>query len=56
MREGHTMQFKVSAYNMTNTPIFNFPNTSPTSALFGVVPATQLNLPRHVEIGFRYAF
>ncbi|MFB3825171.1 MAG: TonB-dependent receptor domain-containing protein [Bryobacteraceae bacterium] len=56
IREGHTMQFKASAYNALNTPIFNFPNTSPTSALFGVVPATQLNLPRNVEIGFRYAF
>ena len=56
IREGHTMQFKVSAYNSLNTPIFNFPNTTPTSALFGVVPATQLNLPRNFELGFRYAF
>jgi hypothetical protein len=54
--EGHTLQFKASAYNATNTPIFNFPNTSPTSSLFGVVPITQLNLPRNVELGLRYAF
>jgi hypothetical protein len=39
-----------------NTPIFDPPNTSPSSSLFGVVPVTQINLPRDVELGFRYAF
>ena len=56
VREGHSFQLRGSAYNATNTPIFNFPNTSPTSPLFGVVPNTQLNLPRNIEIGLRYAF
>jgi len=56
IREGHTLQFKASAFNLSNTPIFGFPNTSPTSPLFGVVPIRQINLPRSVEIGFRYAF
>lgn len=56
IREGHTLQFKASAYNSTNSPIFGFPNTSPTSSLFGVVPITQINGPRNVELGFRYAF
>jgi len=56
IREGHKFQFKVSAYNMTNTPIFGFPNTDPTSPLFGVVPITQINNARSVELGFRYAF
>ena len=56
IREGHKVQVKVSAFNVTNSPIFNFPNTSPTSTLFGVVPITQLNLPRSVEIAFRYVF
>src|SRR5206468_3818095 len=46
IREGHEMQFKVSAFNLTNTPIFGAPNTSPASSLFGVVPVTQINL-RH---------
>jgi hypothetical protein len=56
IKEGHQAQFKVSAYNSTNTPIFDFPNTSPSSPLFGVVPINQINLPRSVEIGIRYTF
>jgi hypothetical protein len=54
--EGHTFQFRVSAFNLSNTPIFNFPNTDPSSPLFGVVPITQINPPRSVELGFRYVF
>jgi hypothetical protein len=46
----------VSAFNVTNTPIFGAPNTTPSSTLFGVVPVTQINLPRDVELGFRYSF
>ncbi|MBL8215822.1 MAG: carboxypeptidase regulatory-like domain-containing protein [Bryobacterales bacterium] len=56
IREGHRFQLKVSAFNATNTPIFNFPQTDPNSPLFGVVPITQLNPARSVEIGFRYFF
>jgi Carboxypeptidase regulatory-like domain len=56
IREGQRIQFKVSAFNLTNTPIFGPPNTTPSSALFGVVPVTQINLPRDVELGFRYSF
>lgn len=56
IREGQSVQFKVLAYNATNTPIFGFPNTNPASPLFGVVPLTQLNLPRSMELGFRYVF
>ncbi|MBI3211057.1 MAG: TonB-dependent receptor [Candidatus Solibacter usitatus] len=56
IREGHTFQLKASAFNAANTPIFNFPNTDPNSPLFGVVPITQINNPRSVELGFRYVF
>ena len=56
IHENHHFQFKVTALNATNSPIFDFPNTSPTSQLFGVVPITQINAPRNIELGFRYAF
>jgi hypothetical protein len=56
IRERQRLQFKVSAFNVTNTPIFGQPNTTPSSPLFGVVPVTQTNLPRDLEIGFRYSF
>ena len=32
------------------------PVTDPASPLFGVVRITQINLPRSVELGFRYSF
>ena len=56
IREGHRFQFKVSAYNLTNTPIFGLPATDPASPLFGVVPITQINNPRSGELGFRYVW
>ncbi len=56
LREGHRFEFKVSAFNLSNTPIFDFPNLDPNSPLFGVVPVTQLNSPRSAELGLRYAF
>jgi hypothetical protein len=56
IKENHAVQFKVSAFNATNTPMLGNPNTTPTSPLFGIVPTTQTNLPRRIELGFRYAF
>ena len=56
LREGQRVEFKVSAFNLSNTPVFDFPNTDPNSPLFGVVPATQLNSPRSIELGLRYVF
>jgi hypothetical protein len=54
--ERQNVQFRVSAFNLTNTPIFGAPNNNPASPLFGVVPITQINLPRALELGFRYSF
>ncbi len=55
-REGQRLEFKASAFNLTNTPVFDFPNIDPNSPLFGVVPVTQINSPRSIELGFRYVF
>jgi hypothetical protein len=46
----------LSAFNLTNTPLFGAPHTSPTSTLFGVVPITQTNLPRSIELGSAMLF
>ena len=54
--EQEKFQFRASAFNATNTPLFDVPNTNPASPLFGVVPVTQRNLPRSIELGFRFAF
>jgi hypothetical protein len=56
IREGQKLEFKAAAFNATNTPIFGAPNTTPTSPLFGVVTPSQINLPRDVQLGLRYAF
>jgi hypothetical protein len=56
MTERQRFQLKLSAFNLTNTPVFGFPNNNPASPLFGVVPITQINLPRAAEIGLRYSF
>jgi hypothetical protein len=54
--ERQRFQLKLSVFNLTNTPVFGFPNNNPASPLFGVVPITQINLPRAAEIGLRYSF
>ena len=54
--ERQKFTFKVTAFNLANTPVFGNPNTNPASPLFGVVPITQINLPRALELGFRYSF
>ncbi|HKE28351.1 MAG TPA: carboxypeptidase-like regulatory domain-containing protein [Bryobacteraceae bacterium] len=54
--ERQKLTLRASAFNLTNTPIFGSPNNNPASPLFGVVPITQINLPRSLELGFRYGF
>jgi hypothetical protein len=54
--ERQQFEFKASAFNLTNTPIFGSPNNKPASPLFGMLPITQINLPRAMELGVRYFF
>src|SRR6185312_8838848 len=52
----HRLRLRLTAFNVSNTPVFGWPNTDPTSPLFGVVPPSQWNLPRSVELGAQYSF
>jgi hypothetical protein len=54
--EKQRFQMKISAFNVSNTPVFRPPDTSPTSTTFGQVSKQQYGQPRSVEIGLRYSF
>jgi len=49
-------QFRVQAYNLTNTPHFANPNSDLTGGNFGVITGTQPFSYRQVELGFRLTF
>ncbi|HEX8684874.1 MAG TPA: TonB-dependent receptor, partial [Pyrinomonadaceae bacterium] len=49
------LQFRAEAFNLTNTPWFNAPQTSPTASDFGRVNlGNQRNFPRQVQLGFKF--
>ena len=48
-------QFRAEAFNATNTPYFGNPNTTFTSATFGVI-TSQINSPRLLQLGLRATF
>lgn len=50
-----SMQLRVDAFNMDNTPTFAPPNTSYGSAQFGVVSAQQ-NQPRTIQLGLKLLY
>ena len=47
------LQFRAESFNLTNTPWFGNPNTTFTSASFGVVTPSQSNDPRNVQLALR---
>jgi len=50
------LQFRAEAFNLTNTPWFNPPNTSINSANFGQVAKVQANDPRSIQLALRLSF
>jgi hypothetical protein len=59
IREGLSLQFRMEAFNATNTPVFSSdPNLSPTSANFGRIIRDngQNNAPRSLQFAFRLKF
>jgi len=55
IREGMKLQVRGEFFNFTNTPRFDFPNTSFGDSAFGQVTKT-LNTPRHTQVGLRFEF
>jgi hypothetical protein len=50
------MEFRAESFNLTNTPMFGNPNTTPTSSSFGVVTESQSNDPRNLQLALRLSF
>jgi Carboxypeptidase regulatory-like domain/TonB dependent receptor len=51
------LQIRVEIFNVFNTRIYGGPNTDPNNANFGIVDtASQVNFPRTIQLGVRYAF
>jgi hypothetical protein len=54
-REGHLIELRASMLNAFNRTVWGDPNSNLASPDFGRI-STQENLPRQIEIGFRYTF
>jgi hypothetical protein len=51
------LQFRAEAFNLTNTPWFNAPQTNPNDGAFGRVNlGNQRNFPRQIQLGFKFIF
>ncbi len=55
IKERFQLQFRAEAFNITNTPIFNRPNTTFGSSAFGVV-SSQSNVPRQIQLALKLMF
>ena len=51
-----SMELRGEAFNAFNTPIRQGPNTDPNSTQFGILPVTQFNFPRNIQLGARIRF
>ena len=54
--EGHSLQFRVEAQNLTNTPSFGFPTATITSAIFGRIRDSVVSNARRVQLAVKYNF
>lgn len=50
------LQFRAEAFNAFNTPWFGNPNTTISSASFGIVSPSQQNDPRNIQMALRLSF
>ena len=57
--ENTRFEFRAEAFNLTNTPTFDTPGRTISSATFGVVTATQstnVQHPRNMQFALRFIF
>ncbi len=55
IRESMKAQFRAEFLNALNHPMFNNPDTSPTSSAFGTV-TSQKNFARRIQLGMKFFF
>ncbi len=57
IKERYGLTFRGEAFNATNTPILgNVQSTTFTSPVFGVIPQSQENFPRNVQLALKLTF
>ncbi len=57
IKERVNFTFRAESFNVTNTPILGGPqSTTFTSAVFGLIPNSQNNWPRNVQLALKLAF
>jgi hypothetical protein len=56
LHEGLNLQFRVEAFNATNSPQLGLPNTTLSGTTAGQVGLTQSNDPRNVQLALRLQF
>ena len=54
MGEKYSVQFRLEAFNVTNTPQFAFPNTQVGNRNFGIISGA--GRPRNLQIGLKLIF
>src|SRR5262249_54528897 len=55
-KERYRLQLRAESFNLTNTPLRPGPNTTFTSSTFGIIPNSQNNFPRLVQLAAKLFF
>jgi hypothetical protein len=57
IHEHYNLTFRAEAFNALNTPILgNVQSTTFTSPVFGVIPNSQNNFPRNIQLALKLSF